>query len=703
MRYLKESAILGGEEIVIETGRMAKQASGSVLVQQGETMVLVTAVGGSERADASFLPLTCDYVEKTYAAGFIPGSYFRREGRQAEHEILASRLIDRPLRPLFPEGYRSETQVVATVLSADRQHTSDVLAITGASTALMISDIPWNGPIAGVRVGRVDGRFVANPTTAERATSDIDLVMACSFDNIVMVEGEARGISESDMLDALEFGQSSVRRLLEIQLRLQEAVGIPKRPYQPPTVDTELLEQVQNLTGNAIQDSLEVHDKAARSSRFKEIEAQLLERLSPLFPDREPEIARAFEMVRKITMRATIVATRKRVGGRGPTDIRPITAEVTVLPRTHGSALFTRGETQALVTTTVGTGKSDQRFETLLGDQSRSFMLHYNFPPFSVGEVKMLRGPGRREIGHGILAHRALELVLPSQDVFPYTIRVVSEILESNGSSSMATVCGGSLALMDAGVPVSEAVAGIAMGLIKEGDRFLVLSDILGEEDAYGDMDFKVAGTRRGITAFQMDTKISGISREVMETALEQARVGRLFILDKMDQTISKPRPELSPHAPRIITIQIKTDRIRDLIGPGGKHIRGIIEATGCDINVEDDGTVEIASIDSDAAQRALEMVHGLTMEAEVGAIYLGVVSKVIDPGAFITILPNLDGFCHISELTEDRVERVTDVLQEGDEVLVKCISIDRAGKVKLSRREALGQQPTHFGLRKSS
>jgi polyribonucleotide nucleotidyltransferase len=694
--YLRESATVGDKEIIVETGRMAKQASGSVVIQQGDTCVLVTAVGAGERPDLPFFPLICDYVEKTYAAGFIPGSFFRREGRLAEHEILSSRLIDRPVRPLFAEGYRGDTQIVATVVSSDKQNFADVLAITGASTALTISDIPWNGPVAAVRVGRVDGEFVANPTQDEVEVSDINIVVACSADAIVMVEGDTNGITEADMLDAFDFARSSAQRLLDLQNRLREVAGKEKRVVEPPTIDPAVMERVREQVEEPLSEALTIADKLARYKRLDEVKSELLEALDEEFPEREKEIKAAYDKIKKTTMRTMVATSERRIDGRTATEVRPITSEVSVLPRTHGSSLFTRGETQALVTCTFGTSRDEQKMETLMDpEEYRDFLLHYNFPPFSVGEVKMLRGPGRREIGHGVLARRSIEPVLPDKDEFPYTIRVVSEILESNGSSSMATVCGASLALMDAGVPIKQAVAGIAMGLIREGDNYVILTDILGDEDHLGDMDFKVSGTRDGINAIQMDTKIAGIPRDIMAAALEQARQGRLHILDAMAETLAQPRAEMSAHAPRIITIKIKPDRIRDVIGPGGKHIRGIVEATGVNINVEDDGSVQIASSDEDAAQKAIQMVRSLTMEPEVGAVYLGIVSKVVDFGAFITILPNLDGLCHISELSEERVEKTTDVLHEGDEVVVKCIGLERGGKIRLSRKEALGLKPT--------
>jgi polyribonucleotide nucleotidyltransferase len=678
---------------------MAKQASASVLIQQGETIVLVTVVGAGERPDLPFFPLVCDYVEKTYAAGYIPGSFFRREGRLAEHEILASRLMDRPVRPLFPDGYRGDTQVTATVISSDGKHAADVLAITGASAALVLSDIPWSGPVAGIRVGRIDGAWVANPTVEELAVGDLDLVLACTRDAIVMVEGESRGISEAEVLDALEFGHKEAQSLIDLQLRLQEVAGKDKREYTPPAIDPRVYDRVVEVAKQPLLAALGITQKQERYAQLDAVKKRTLEVLAEEFIEQPAQLVQAFEKLKKAAMRQLVADTGLRIDGRRFDQVRQITGEVGLLPRTHGSALFTRGETQALVTVTFANERAEQRMETLLGHSFRHFLLHYNFPPFSVGEVKPLRGPGRREIGHGNLARRALEPSLPLHDEFPYTIRVVAEILESNGSSSMASVCGGSMALMDAGVPVKAAVAGIAMGLIKEGDKFVVLSDILGDEDHLGDMDFKVAGTAAGITAIQMDIKIGGVSRQIMIQALEQARQGRLHILAEMDKTIAEPRPDISPHAPRIVTITIKPDRIRDVIGPGGKNIRGIQEATQAEITVDDDGTVRISTNDEAMASKAIQMIRGLTAEPEIGAIYRGIVARTVDFGAFVTILPNLDGLVHISELSDERVEKTTDVCHEGDEMIVKCIGLERGGKIKLSRREALGQKPTISAL----
>ena len=699
MHYFRESAMLGDKEITIETGRMAKQAGGSILIQQGDSVVLVTATGGGERPDLPFFPLICDYIEKTYAGGYIPGGFFRREGRQAEHEILTCRLIDRPCRPLFPDGYRGDTQIVATVVSADKINPTDVLSITGASAALMLSDIPWAGPIAGVRVGRIADKFIANPTAEEQELSDMNVILVCSADAIVMVEGECDGVSEADMLDAMDFGREATRRVLDLQLRLREVCGKEKRPFTSPTLNEEVVARVREVASDRVAEAVVIKEKLARYGRLDELKKEIVAELAPDFEGLEGEIKEAFGELKSTTIRQMVAETGRRIDGRDPETVRQITTEVSVLPRTHGSALFTRGETQALVTATLATQRGEQKIETLMGSHYRRFMLHYNFPAFSVGEVRPNRGPGRREIGHGTLARRAMLPVLPTKEEFPYSLRVVSEILESNGSSSMASVCGASMALMDAGVPLKEPVAGIAMGLIKEGDNFVVLSDILGDEDHVGDMDFKVTGTRHGINSIQMDVKIAGVSREIMKRALNQAMEGRIHILDEMDKTLDASRPELSRHSPRIITLKIKPDRIRDVIGPGGKNIRGIVEATGVDINVEDDGTVAIASADQEAADKAVAMVRAVTMEPEVGAVYKGVVARVVDFGAFVTILPSLDGLCHISELCDERVNQVTDILREGDEVIVKCIGLERGGKVKLSRKAAIGLKPTVSAL----
>jgi len=683
-----------GRPLTVETGRMARQAGGAALVQFGESVVLVTATAlTTARQGIDFFPLTCDYQEKTFAAGKIPGGFFKREGRPAEKEILTSRLIDRPLRPLFPKGFNCETQVIATVLSHDKENDPDVLSLLGASTALVLSDIPWNGPIAAVRIGRVGGRFVINPTTSQLATSDMNVIVAGSRDAIVMVEGGAQMVPEAVLLDALFTAHEALQPLIALQESLQRLVGKPKRSVTPPAVDPELERQVREAALPSLKAALAKPGKQERYDALDQARDEVVARLGEGTPERAPQVAAIFDHLKKDVVREAIVQQKRRLDGRGLADVRPITCEVEVLPRTHGSAVFTRGETQALVVATLGTSSDEQKIDALIGEQYKKFMLHYNFPPFSTGEVKFLRSPGRREIGHGALAERALAPILPSEEEFPYTIRIVSEILESNGSSSMATVCGGSLALMDGGVPIKAPVAGVAMGLIKEGGEVRVLSDILGDEDHLGDMDFKVAGAEAGVTAVQMDIKIGGVTRAIMQQALEDARRARLHILGIMNQTLARPRGELSMHAPRIVTIHIKPDRIRDLIGPGGKVIRGITEETGVKIDVEDDGTVLVASSDGEAMQKALDKIRGVTAEAEVGKIYRGTVRKIVDFGAFVEIFPGTDGLVHISQLADERVRKVSDVLKEGDVISVKVLEVDRSGKIRLSRKEALKEQ----------
>ena len=689
--YRRIETTYHGRPLWIESGRMAKQADGAVVVSYGESMVLVTVVSEKKtREGVDFFPLTCDYQERTFAAGKIPGGFFKREGRPSEKETLTSRLIDRPIRPLFPEGFRSETQVIATVLSHDKENDPDILAVTGASAALEVSDVPFHGPIGCVRVGRIDGQLIINPTVSQLERSDLNLVVAASRDGIVMVEGGAQEAGEDVVLDALFFAFQEVQALLALQDELRAAVGKPKREVTPPVVDQEFLRRLEEMAIPKFQEAFRITTKQERARALKEAEQAILAQVATEQPEKLPECKSLCEELKSRVMREAIVREGRRVDGRGLKDIRPIQCEVGLLPRTHGSALFTRGETQALVTATLGTPSDEQKIDALIGEQFKKFMLHYNFPPFSVGEVKFLRSPGRREIGHGALAERAIQAVLPAEEAFPYTIRVVSEILESNGSSSMATVCGATLSLMDAGVPIKAAVAGIAMGLIKEGEEIRILSDILGDEDHLGDMDFKVAGTARGITALQMDIKIGRVTREIMQQALYQAREGRLFILEQMAQAIAEPRPHISPHAPRIVTLKIKPDKIRDLIGPGGKVIRGIIEETGVKIDVEDDGTVIVASADANAMKRAIDMIQGITAEPEVGRIYKGTVRRIVDFGAFVEILPGVDGLLHISQIEPGRVAKVSDVLKEGDEVLVKVLEVDKSGKIRLSRREAM-------------
>jgi polyribonucleotide nucleotidyltransferase len=694
--FVREGVNFGGKELSIETGRMAKQADGAVVVRYGDTMVLVTAVASSSvRPGVDFMPLTVDYLEKTSAAGRIPGGYFKREGRMTEVEVLTSRLIDRPSRPLFPKGWRFDTQVIAMVVSTDRENASDVLAMTGASMALHLSDIPWAGPYAGVRVGRIEGKLVVNPTFAERATSDLDLIVACNRDAIVMVEGSGGEVGEEVIVDALMFAHKEVQPLIDLQEKLRAAVGKPKREFAPPAKDPVIVAKVAELANQKIEAAMAIRDKQQRYAALDAAGSETKEALATEFAERAGEVSEAFESAKKKHLRELVLNTGRRIDGRATTDIRQITSEVGVLPRTHGSALFTRGETQALVTTTLGTSQDTQHIEGITGDIEKRFMLHYNFPPFSTGETKPLRGASRRETGHGHLAERALARILPSDKDFPYTIRIVSEILESNGSSSMASVCGGTLSLMDAGVPIKTPVAGIAMGLIKEGDRVAVLSDILGDEDHLGDMDFKICGSKTGITAVQMDIKIQGLTREILESALRQAKDARIFILGKMTEALAAPREDLSRYAPRIHTLRVKPDQIREIIGPGGKTIRGITAQTGVAIEVEDDGTVHIASPDGIAVKKAIDIIKGLTTEPEVGEYYMGVVKRLAEFGAFVEILPGTDGLVHISELDSKRVNRVEDVCKEGDEMMVKVIAIDRAtGKIRLSRRATLGENP---------
>lgn len=688
------STELSGRVLTIEAGKVAKQASGAVTVSYGDTVVLVTAVASDQvREGIDFLPLTVDYHEMLYAAGKIPGSFFRREiGRPSEKETLTSRLIDRPLRPLFPKGYRYETQIIATVLSVDQENEPDILALIGASAALEMSDIPFAGPIAGVRVGRINGQLVLNPTSAQLADSDINIVVAGSKDAIVMVEGGGQAVPEEVMLEAIFFAHEGLQPILQMQSELKETIGTSRRVIPEVVEDETLKARIIEIAGGDLGQAITIAAKMERAERLRAIEQMVVSALLPDYEGREGEIKKLFYALEKETVRAMIVKEKRRIDGRGFKDIRPISCEVGVLPRTHGSALFTRGETQIMAVTTLGTSEDEQRIESLNGSTFKRFMLHYNFPPFCVGEVRMMRGPGRRDIGHGALAERAIAVVLPTQEEFPYTIRLVSDVLESNGSSSMATICGGSLSLMDAGVPIKTMVGGIAMGLIKEGEEIIVLTDILGDEDHLGDMDFKVAGTDQGITALQMDIKIKGLTKEIMKTALEQAREARLFILGKMREVIQQPREALSIYAPKIVTIHINPEKIRDIIGPGGKVIRQITGETGAKIEVEDDGSVRIISPNDAVLERALTWIKDIVREPEVGELYLGKVKKIMDFGAFVEILPGLDGLIHISQLDTQRVNKVTDILHEGDEVMVKVIEIDNQGKVKLSRKAALGQ-----------
>ncbi len=692
---------VAGRTLRLETGRVAKQADGSIWASYGDTVVLATAVASqTAKPGVDFLPLTVDYQEKTYAAGKIPGGYFKREGRPSEKEVLTSRLIDRPLRPLFPEGYYFETQVIASVLSADKTGSSDVIGITAASAALAVSNIPFNGPVGGIKIGRVNGQFIVNPDLETMEKSELNLVVAGTADAVMMVEAGANELPEATMLEALELAHAEIKKIVAKISELAKKVGNTKREVKAETIDPLLAAKVKEMVAQPIRDAIMIPNKTARQERLDQILAEAVDKLKdPESPTTERHIKIIFHGLEYTEVRSMILEKGSRADGRGPADIRPITCEVGVLPRTHGSALFTRGETQSLAVVTLGTTEDEQRIDALEGEYTRTFMLHYNFPPFSVGEARPLRSPGRREVGHGALAERALKPVVPGKETFPYTLRIVSEILESNGSSSMATVCGGTLALMDAGVPIKEPVAGIAMGLIKEGESVMILSDILGLEDHLGDMDFKVCGTKNGVTALQMDIKIGGITTALMQQALEQARAGRLHILSHMAKALSSPRTNLSPYAPRIFTLKVKQDKIRDVIGPGGKTIRGIIAECGVKINVEDTGIVTIASVDEASAQKAKEMIGRLTEEVEVGKTYLGTVRKIMDFGAFVEVLPGTDGLVHISQLAHHRVKAVSDEVAEGDQILVKVLEIDKQGKIRLSRKETM-PAPTGTGAK---
>ncbi len=684
---------INGRLLHLETGRIARQASGSAVVTMGETVVLVTAVGTTQvREGVDFLPLTVEYQEMSYAGGLIPGNYFRRDmGRPSERETLTARLIDRPLRPLFPKGYHFETQIIATVLSTDKEHEADILALVGASAALEVSDIPFQGPIAAVRVGRLDGKLVVNPTLQEQEESDINLIVAGSRSAVVMVEGGGKFVTESDMIDAIFFGHESLQPILDMQEEIRREVGKVKREIPPALRDESLEARVIEEAAPLLGEVINTADKQERQNRRDEISTRMVEALSGENGEHKAQVKEILHDQERKMVRAMILEEGRRIDGRSFTEVRPIECVVGVLPRVHGSALFTRGETQALVLTTLGAEMDEQRIETIYGHRFRHFILHYNFPPYSVGEAKRLGGPGRREIGHGALARRALLPVVPPKEDFQYTIRVVSEILESNGSSSMASVCGGSLSLMDAGVPLKEAVAGVAMGLISDGTRTVVLTDIIGDEDHYGDMDFKVTGTATGVTALQMDIKVEGVNREVMQAALEQARKARLHILDRMNEAISRHRSNVSQYAPVITTVQIRPEKVRLLIGPGGKVIREISAASESKIEVDDQGKVVIASPDGRAAKLAADMIGRIVQEAEVGKLYMGKVRKIMDFGAFVEIFPGTDGLIHISQMDKERVNKVTDVLKEGDEVLVKVLEIDKNGRIALSRKAALG------------
>lgn len=690
---------LRGKAVSIETGEFAKQSDGSVVVKYGDTVLLATAVADKKvKEGLDFFPLTMDYQEKAYAAGKIPGGYFKREGKPTEKEVLTSRLIDRPVRPLFPKDFRSETQGIVSVLSFGDENVSDVMGITGMSAALTISDIPFNGPVGAVRVGLMDGELVVNPGLSDMDRLDLNIVVAGTEDAVIMVEGGASGISERLLLDAIEYAHIEIKKIVAIQNELRSLVGKTKRPVPEKMVNEDLKSSVRSHVIDRIKEHISIPGKQRRQEALDMLLEDALKHFEAEEKGLSKEIADIFFDIEKNLVRKMILEQGIRADGRRPDEIRQITSRVGFLPRAHGSALFVRGETQALVAVTLGTADDEQKIDALEGETYKAFMLHYNFPPFSVGEVKPLRSPGRREIGHGALAERAVKSIIPSKEVFPYTIRIVSDILESNGSSSMATVCGATLALMDAGVPIKAPVAGIAMGMIQEGRETVVLTDILGLEDHLGDMDFKVTGTEDGITAFQMDLKTGGVGKEVMEKALEQARQGRLFIIGKIKEALAAPRESLAPHAPRIYTMQIKQDKIRDVIGTGGKVIRGIIEQTGVKIDIDDSGLINIASADEASAQKAIEIVKGIVAEAELGKIYLGKVKRIVDFGAFVEILPGTEGLLHISQISEKRIAKVTDELQEGEEVLVKVIEIDRTGRIRLSRKEAMRDQAAQKG-----
>lgn len=695
-KYLKESIKLGDRELTVETGKVAKQADGAVIVRYGDTMILVTAVSSNTpRENVDFFPLTVEYRESTYSAGRIPGNYFRREGRPSEKETLTCRLIDRPVRPLFPEGYKNETQIIATVISADTENDPDVCAITGASCAMYLSDIPFETPIAGVRIGLIEGKYIINPTYDERRDSELNLIVAGTEEAVVMVEAVALEVAEKIMVEALMLAHKEIKRLCLWQKELGKALDIKKREFVAPALDEQFVSDIEGKYGQRLRETLDTtkQDKLASYAAVDALKKEVVES----YPVEEVEArlmaGKVFSHLKEKIFREDILGNRRRPDGRRFSEIRPISCEVSWLPRVHGSALFTRGETQAIATTTLGT-KDDEQFMDDLekGETKRRFMLHYNFPPYSVGETGRMGGSSRREIGHGNLARRALEAVLPSEAEFPYTLRIVSDITESNGSSSMATVCGGCLSLMDAGVPIKRPVAGVAMGLVMEGNRYAILSDIAGAEDHYGDMDFKVTGTSEGITALQMDIKIGGINAMILSEALEQAKKGRMHILGIMQEVIAEPRAEISKYAPRIITINIHPDKIREVIGPGGKMIRSITEETGAKIDISDDGTISIATVDGEAAQAAIDRIRAITAEAEIGQTYLGTVNRIVDFGAFVEILPGLDGLLHISEISDRRIKDVRDELKEGQQIMVKCIGKE-GNKIKLSRKAVLKEE----------
>ena len=688
------SLSLGERELSIEIGKVAKQAHGSAFLRYGDTTVLVTACSDAEaREGLSFFPLTCDYRENNYAAGKIPGGFFKREGRPTEKEILTCRLIDRPIRPLFPENFGCETQVIAMVLSAEPEVNPDVIAINGASAALYLSDIPFLNPIGAVRVGLINDQFVINPTYPQLENSDLNMIVVGTQEAIVMVEAMARQVKEEQIVEAIDYGHQAVRRITDSIKELGNRLNITKRPVEPPTFDPELARRVEDKATSNVEDALHTQEKAASEQKMKDCRKELIEDLAADDEEKGAQVKALFDQLKEKLFRRELLGKKQRLDGRAFNKIRAISGEVSLLPRAHGSALFTRGETQALVTVTLGTGEDVQRLDDITGESSKSFMLHYNFPPFCVGEVAFLRGPSRRSIGHGVLAERAISTVLPDESNFPYTIRVVSDILESNGSSSMATVCGAVLALQDAGVPISTSIAGIAMGLVKDGDDYAILSDIAGFEDHYGDMDFKIAGSADGITALQMDIKITGVTGKILAETLAQAKEGRLHILEKMAEAIDKPRSDISSFAPKITTMNIPVSKIGAVVGPGGKMIRSIIEETGVKIDIEDDGTIKIASSNGEAAERAIELIKELTATAEIGKNYMGKVKKVVDFGAFVEILPRTEGLLHISEISEEHIRDIRTEVRMGDKILVKVLNVDDQGKIRLSRRAVLQEE----------
>jgi len=699
MEHIKRNVTLEGKEMSFSTGHIAKQAQGSTMVYFGDSAVLCTVCCAKDpRPGMDFLPLTVDYIEKTFAAGKIPGGFYKREGRPRDHETLMSRVIDRSIRPLLPKTWRCETQVIATVLSYDPDYPTDVCALNGASLAMTLSNVPFAGPIAAVRVGYLDGKLIANPGVDQREKSELDLFVTCSEQAVVMVEGGGNEVEESVVVDALLYAHESVKPLLKLQTELQGLAGMAKREAPPEVRDEAIEKRISELATPTLSEAVVVPEKHARYDAIDQSKASTLAALKEemgeeAYAEKEKLAKNAFSDLKSSLVRRKIAHEKKRIDGRGLSDIRPILCEVGNLERVHGSALFQRGETQAIVTATLGTSADEQKLDTLEGFSFKRFLLHYNFPPYSVGETKFLRSPGRREIGHGALAERAIERLVPEQEDFGYTVRIVSEITESNGSSSMASVCGATLSMLDAGVPMKSMAAGIAMGLIEQDGEIAVLSDILGDEDHLGDMDFKVCGTDKGITAVQMDIKLTGVSRDTLEKALSQAREGRLHILNEMRKTISEARSDISKWAPRITKLKVKQERIKDVIGPGGKVVKDIVAKTNVNIDIGDDGTISLASSDSEMVERAIKMIKDITREPEIGKIYLGNVRKIMDFGAFVEIFPGTDGLVHISDLAEKRVNKVEDIVREGDEVLVKVTSIDRQGKIRLSRKEAVGQQ----------